>query len=191
MSSSYYFILSGLFIFGCMFFTSEFYITKIKQLQSKRLLFQSKVYLDSSIDNASGLLENGVKKGRIAMLLDPYNEEAQDNYVSLLFRTDPVKAVIQKSNSDLLKNNHLEQDKLLRKCLNLLSNENLNKEEIKIVASIAISLSDGLESRKLWASNPENRLLQGISNYHEKFNTAPNILKNYFWANNFYFIGIF
>ena len=93
------------------------------------------------------------------MLLNPSNKDAEKNYLSLLFRTDPIKALVQKSNSSMLSKDALEQDILLRKCLSLLREENFESEEIKIVASIAIGLIEKLEDRETWRKSPENALL--------------------------------
>ena len=84
LNFTYYISLISLFIFGCLFFSFDLYTKKLKELKGNRLLFQSKVYLDSSIDNAGGLLASGVRKARIALLLNPQNGEAEENYLNLL-----------------------------------------------------------------------------------------------------------
>ena len=70
------------------------------------------MYLDSSIDNAGGLLQNGVDKAKIAMLLNP-TKETEENFLKLLFRTDPTQALIQWSRSSLVKDNIDEKSELL------------------------------------------------------------------------------
>ena len=53
------------------------------------MLLQSKVYLDESIDGTSGLIEDGIRKAKLASLLDPGNKDTFENYNLLLFRTKP------------------------------------------------------------------------------------------------------
>ena len=72
---SYIFSLICLLIFGGAFFTVDFYLPKIRNWKSAKLFNQSKIYLDETIDNAGGLLNEGVRRGRIAHLLNPYDEE--------------------------------------------------------------------------------------------------------------------
>ena len=159
MNFKFYLSFIFLLIFGALFFSADFYLPHFKKWKSQRLLFQSKVYLDSSIDNAGGLLQDGVRKARVAHLLDPKNQEAEENYLLLLFRIDPTKALQQWSNSSLLKNSEIRKSKLLKKCLNVLRNEDLSPERRSIIASIAFRLSDNLEQQFNWQINPENAIL--------------------------------
>lgn len=159
MNLSYYFCLFCLLIFGALFAAFDLYIGKVKEVQSNRLLFQSKVYLDSSIDNATGLLQNGVTKARIALLLNPENLEAEQNYLKLLFRTDPVKALIQWSESSLVESNLDEKKALLLKCIGCFKEDNLPKEQMRIIGSIALGLSEELEKNKQWMLSPSNALI--------------------------------
>ncbi len=141
-----------------MFFSFDLYTKKLKELKGNRLLFQSKVYLDSSIDNAGGLLASGVRKARIALLLNPQNGEAEENYLNLLFKVEPLKALVLWSKSALLDGDLTEKNTLLEKCLSLLKEGDLKSEEMKITASIAVRLSQELEQSKVWISNPSNAL---------------------------------
>ena len=92
---SYIFSLLGRTLFGISFFTVDLYLPKIRNLKSAKLYQQSKIYLDETIDNAGGLLDEGVRRGRIAYLLNPNNEETLYNYVRLQFRTDPAQALLK------------------------------------------------------------------------------------------------
>jgi hypothetical protein len=62
-----------LFIFGISFFTLDLYMPSLRKWKSSKMLFQSKVYLDESIADASDLLEDGIRKAKLASLLDPEN----------------------------------------------------------------------------------------------------------------------
>ena len=114
MNIKFYLSFIFLLLFGTFFFSSDFYLPHIKKWKSQRLLFQSKVYLDSSIDNAGGLLQDGVRKARVAHLLNPENQDAEENYLFLLFKIDPTKALEQWSNSSLLNDSEIRKSKLLK-----------------------------------------------------------------------------
>ena len=127
-------------------------------MKGNRLLYQSKVYLDSSIDNAGGLLESGVRKARIALLLNPKNKDAEENYLNLLFKVEPLEALVLWSKSPLVHNDLEEKNILLEKCLNLLKGGQLESKEMKIASSIALKLGEELEQSKTWISKPINSL---------------------------------
>ena len=144
MNITYYISLLLLFIFGCLFFSFDLYTKKLKELKGNRLLYQSKVYLDSSIDNAGGLLATGVRKARIALLLNPQNKDAEENYLNLLFKVEPLEALVLWSKSPLVRNDLKEKNILLEKCLNLLKGGQLESKEMKIASSIALKLGEEL-----------------------------------------------
>lgn len=181
MNLSYYISLILLFLFGCVFFTFDLYIGKIKELQSNRLLYQSGVYLDSSIDNAGGLLQNGVDKAKIAMLLNP-NQDTEENYLKLLFRTDPTQALIQWSLSSLVKDNVEEKSKLLTKCIISLQDSNLEADQAKIIARIALQVGEELEKLSTWIQSPTNalsiaNLLAEVGHPDKAFERAKEIME--------------
>ncbi|MBT5915799.1 MAG: hypothetical protein HOH60_05530, partial [Opitutae bacterium] len=66
---------------------------KVREWKSNQLLQLSKVYQDESISNESNLLEDGVRKARIAHLLSPYNLATRENFIQLLFRSNPTEAL--------------------------------------------------------------------------------------------------
>lgn len=127
-------------------------------MKGNRLLYQSKVYLDSSIDNAGGLLATGVRKARIALLLNPQNKDAEENYLNLLFKVEPLEALVLWSKSTLVHNDLEEKNILLQKCLNLFKGGQLESKEMKIASSIALKLGEELEQSKTWISKPINSL---------------------------------
>ena len=65
----------------------------LRQWKSNQLLQLSKVYQDESISNETNLLEDGIRKARIANLLDPQNLETRENFFKLLFRSKPTEAL--------------------------------------------------------------------------------------------------
>ena len=159
MKISFYFIFVLLSVFGLLFFTTEQYLPSIKKWKSAKLLMQSKVYHDSSIDNASGLLQDGLSKSRIAHLLDPKNQKTEENYIDLLFKVEPTKALQKLAESTTTKENVGHKTELLRKCLQVLKSENLVPENRAIILSIAFHEADILENDKNWNIEPDNVLL--------------------------------
>ena len=89
----YILFVFALFIFGVFFFSSEIFMPYLRQWKSNQLLHLSKVYQDESISNESNLLGDGVRKARIAHLLDPTNLETRENFIELLFRSKPTEAL--------------------------------------------------------------------------------------------------
>ncbi len=158
MNITYYISLLSLFIFGCLFFSFDLYTRKFKEFKGNRLLSESKVYLDSSIDNAGGLLESGVRKARLALLLNPQQKDAEENYLNLLFKVEPLKALALWSKSALVQGDLKEKNILFGKCLILLKEGNLTNKEMKIAASIAVELGQELEQSETWISKPTNAL---------------------------------
>ena len=77
------------------FFSVDLYLPKIRVLKSAKLFQQSKIYLYETIDNAGGLLDEGVRRARIAHLLDRGNQEVLFHYIRLRFRTSPAHALLQ------------------------------------------------------------------------------------------------
>jgi len=156
---SYLFTLFCLFLFGSAFFTVDLYLPKIRQWKSAKLFHQSKIYLDETIDNAGGLLNEGVRRGRIAHLLHPKNPETLYNYVRLQFRTDPAKALLRWSTAlqniqDLDK--HTE---LLEKSLLTLKDDELPLEDRKIAGEVSYREINLLIQNPLWSNDPDNILV--------------------------------
>ena len=90
---SYLTSLLFLFILTVVFLSVDFFMPHLRSWKSDKMRLQSQVYLDESIDKGSGLLEDGVRKAKIAFLLDPENEDTFENYNLLLFRTNPSVAL--------------------------------------------------------------------------------------------------
>ena len=65
----------------------------LKKWKSNKLLELSKVYHDESIGTESDLLAEGVRKARIASLLNPDSDSTKENFLSLLFRLKPSEAL--------------------------------------------------------------------------------------------------
>ena len=66
----------------------------LKSWKSRRVLAISSIYQDESVKES--FIELAVRKAEIAKLLDPHNEETENNYLELLFQHDPVIAINQR-----------------------------------------------------------------------------------------------
>ena len=158
LNLSYIFTLFCLLIFGAAFFTIDLYLPKIRKWKSSELFQQSKIYLDESIDNAGGLLDEGVRRGRIAYFLNPQDQETLYNYVRLQFRTNPSEALMNWA-SALEKDDNLENhNELLEKSLQTLKNDELSLKDRKIAGQVCYRVIDKLMQIKTWTSDPDNIL---------------------------------
>ena len=69
----------ALFFICIVFFLSELLLPHVKKWKSNKLLELSKVYHDESIGTESDLLTEGVRKARIASLLNPDSYPTREN----------------------------------------------------------------------------------------------------------------
>ena len=156
---SYIFSLFCLLLFGGAFFTVDLYLPKIRNWKSAKLFQQSKIYLDETIDNAGGLLDEGVRRGRIAYLLNPNNEETLYNYVRLQFRTDPAQALLKWSfalqNVDDLE----KQSELLDRSLLTLKDDDLSLQDRKVAGEVSYREINRLMQNPVWSADPDNILI--------------------------------
>jgi len=159
LNKSYIFALFALAIFGTAFFTVDFYLPKIRVWKSNILFQQSKIYLDETIDNAGGLLDEGVGRGRLAHLLNPSNQEVLLNYIRLRFRTHPAQALLLWSKALGNENDSENRSELLSKCLATLKNEDLTLNDRRISGEIAYGQVNILMQVSEWANNPDNILI--------------------------------
>ena len=157
---SYLASLVFLFFFGISFFTLELYMPHLRKWKSNKMLFQSKVYLDESIDDASGLIEDGIRKAKLAALLDPENKDAFENYNLLLFRTKPAEALANWSAQLEGKDASVaERILLFERSMGILRDDELPSSERKKAGKIAFVQMRSLAKLKDWTEKPENALL--------------------------------
>ena len=157
---SYLLSILALFLFSLSFFSVDLFMPHLKRWKSEKMLLESKVYLDDSIDGSSDLLDFGIAKAKIAYLLNPTNEEAFENYNLLLFRSKPSNAL--KSWFAYLETMDAAADKrvlLLERCLNTLRNDELPIMDRRIAAEIAFSQMRTLAQAEGWMDDPENVVL--------------------------------
>lgn len=156
---SYIFSLLALLLFGTAFFTADFYLPQIRVWKSNILFQQSKIYLDETIDNAGGLLDEGVSRGRLAHLLNPSNQEILLNYIRLRFRTHPAQALLVWSKALENEKDSENRSELFSKCLSTLKNEELSLNDRRISGEIAYGQVNILMQLSDWANSPDNILM--------------------------------
>lgn len=156
----YLFSVFLLFIFALCFFSSELVFPFLRKWKSNQLLHLSKVYHDESISNESNLLEDGVRKARIASLLDPSNRETKENFLKLLFRSKPTDA-LQIWASIFSDNSNLEEDrmKLLNRSIKTLKNDQIQIHGRRIAGEIAFQQLSYLKNNDGWIDSPNNALI--------------------------------
>lgn len=156
---SYIFSLLALLLFGTAFFTADFYLPQIRVWKSNILFQQSKIYLDETIDNAGGLLDEGVSRGRLAHLLNPSNQEILLNYIRLRFRTHPAQALLVWAKALENEKDSENRSELFSKCLSTLKNEELSLNDRRISGEIAYGQVNILMQLSDWANSPDNILM--------------------------------
>lgn len=159
---NYLLCLVTLVLFGGAFFTSQLYLPKIKIWKSKQLFNESKVYRNVKIGNEGGLLLDGVRKARIAHLMNPLNVEIHNNYLEMLFRTNPEDAIMKWSvllaQSDK-ESNIAEKELLLKRTMSILSNDKMEPHVRKVALASANTFSELLSNTKNWNKLPENQVI--------------------------------
>ena len=132
----------------------------LRQWKSNQLLQLSKVYQDESISNETNLLEDGIRKARIANLLDPKNLETRENFFKLLFRLKPTEA-LQKWANILYFEEATEEKRsvLLDRSIKTLKNDQITIHEKRIAGEIAIEQLNSLLRIDAWLDLPDNSLI--------------------------------
>ncbi len=132
----------------------------LRQWKSNQLLQLSKVYQDESISNETNLLEDGIRKARIANLLDPQNLETRENFLQLLFRSKPTEAL--KSWANILHLEKATEEKrllLLNYSIKTLKNDEITVYEKRIAGEIAIEQLNSLLEIDAWLKSPDNAFI--------------------------------
>ena len=156
---SYIFSLFCLLLFGGAFFTVDLYLPKIRNWKSAKLFQQSKIYLDETIDNAGGLLDEGVRRGRIAHLLNPGDQETLYNYIRLQFRTNPAQALLKWSVAIKNVDDLEKRSELLNRSLLTLKDDDLSLQDRKIAGEVSYREINRLMQNPVWSADPDNILI--------------------------------
>ena len=132
----------------------------IRLWKSQKLTQQTKVYHDESIDNVGGLLKEGVRKAKIAHLLSPNNKEVEENYLMLLYRIEPVKALLEWSKQINVNTLGTENRVLiLQRAMEIIRSSKIKNIEKEVASRIAYNEALSLSKNKAWASSAQNKLM--------------------------------
>ena len=179
---SYILSILILIFFGISFFSFDYYVPYIKKWKAAKLLFQSQVYLDPKIGNSGDLIKEGVRKARVAYLLNPNDSEAYYNYLDLLYLNQPAKALslwselVDSSEKGLSLGN-----RILSKSLHSLRNEKIEVTRKVRIGSIALKQYQYLAQVDLWNENSQNMILGAeilaeTGNHQQSFKLVERIL---------------
>ena len=182
---SYLTSLLFLFVFTVVFLSVDFFMPHLREWKSGKMLLQTKVYLDESIEQGSGLLEDGVRKAKFAFLLDPESEETFENYNLLLFRTNPSVALNNWSSDLENRGDEIEKRiKLFDKGLITLRDDTLTPAHRKRAGEVAFTQMKRLTQIDSWIEDPQNalmvcNLLAETGNQSAALEQVNRILENY------------
>ena len=124
------------------------------------MLFESQVYLDEKIGSSPELIQEGIRKAKVAYLLDTKNSKSYENYLNLLYLDSPSEALIQWSK---LVDGSTEGTSLgntiLRKSLKCLKDQSLELKAKILIGQNALSLFQSLRESVGWDTQAQNLLL--------------------------------
>ena len=147
-------------LFGISFFSFEYYGPYIKRWKADKFLYQSQVYLDEKIGSSPELIGEGIRKARVAYLLNPNDAKSYQNYLKLLFLENPAKALnlwtqmVDNSESGIQLGNSV-----LSKSLACLQKEEISLETKVFIGKNAIQQFQYLSEIETWNAQPQNPLL--------------------------------
>jgi hypothetical protein len=182
---SYITSLGFLSLIISVFFTADLFMPYLREWKSNKMLLQSKVYLDESIDERSGLLDDGVRKAKIAFLLNPENKETFENYNLLLFRANPSLALENWSANLINQGDETEERiKVFEKSLTTLRDDALDPLQRQRAGQVAFTQMKRLAISNNWIEKPKNALLvcsllAETGNQIEALNRVKILLENY------------
>ncbi len=185
LSLRYIFAIFFLTIFALIFLSSEYLMPYLKEWKSKQLLGLSKVYQDESISNESNLLQDGVRKARIASLLDPQDFSTRENFLSLLYRSNPAEALQRWALIvDTEQGSEESRSSLLDRSIKTLKQNKLSAADRRISGEIAINQLNKLLKEKSWINSPDNALLAAellaeTGEPHKAFDIIQNSIINH------------
>ena len=157
---SYFLSVLILTLFGISFFCFDYYVPYIKRWKANQFLYQSQVYLDEKIGSSPELIKEGIRKARVAHLLNPNDDKSYQNYLELLFLENPAKALNLWSNLvDKSESGMILGSSILSKSLACLQNGEIAKETKVLIGRNAIHQFQYLSEIETWKVQPKNLLL--------------------------------
>ena len=149
--------------FATAFFSAPSYLPIIRKWKAEKLVRSSEMFKSESLANTTGLIDPGIHKAKIAMLLLPEDVNMARNYVELLTNSAPLKAIIVWQKILQLKGaNSEDREMLVLHCLKVARDKNANLAgHSRNFAMLAASKQlEVLEADAKWRSFSEHKLLQ-------------------------------
>jgi hypothetical protein len=149
--------------FATAFFTSPSYLPLIRKWKAEKLVNASEMFKSESLANTTGLLDRGIHKAKIAMLLLPEDVNVARNYVELLTHVAPLQAIFEWQKILQLKGASAEdREMLVLHCLKVARDKdaNLVGNSRNFAMLTAREQLVELEKDAKWNSFSEHMLLQ-------------------------------
>ena len=148
--------------FATAFFSAPSYLPIIRKWKAEKLVNDSEIYKSESLKNTTGLLDAGINKAKIAMLLLPEDINIVRNYVELLTHAAPLKAILEWQKIFHLKGaNSEDREMLILHCLKVVrKNPILDRNSRNFAMLAAETQLKALETDSKWRSSAEHKLLR-------------------------------
>ena len=149
--------------FATAFFSAPSYLPIIRKWKAETLVNNSEMFKSESLTNTTGLMDAGIHKAKIAMLLLPEDVNVARNYVELLTHTAPLKAILEWQKIMQLKGaNSEDREMLVLHCLKVARDKdaNLRRNPRDFAMLAARKQLEVLEADAKWRSFSEHKLLQ-------------------------------
>ena len=160
---AYLLVMFALASFATAFFSAPSYLPKIRKWKAEKLVNDSEMFKSEILTNTTGLLDAGIHKAKIAMLLLPEDVNVARNYVELLTHTAPLKAILEWQKIMQLKGaNSEDREMLVLHCLKVARDKdaNLGRHSRNFAMLAARKQLEVLEGDAKWRSFSEHKLLQ-------------------------------
>lgn len=153
----------ALVAFATAFFTAPVYLPLVQKWKADKLVKNSEAFKSESLSNTTGLLEAGIQRAKIAMLLLPEDINIARNYIEILTYAAPLEAILEWQKIMQLKGANAEDRELLvLHCLKVARNKdaNLTRSSRRFAMLTASKQLQILETDPNWRSFAEHKLLK-------------------------------
>jgi hypothetical protein len=149
--------------FATAFFSAPLYLPLIRKWKAEKLVNASEMFKSENLTNTTGILDTGIHKAKIAMLLLPEDANVARNYVELLSHTAPLRAILAWQKTLQLKGaNSEDREMLVLHCLKVARDQdaNLRMDSRNFAMSAAREQLELLEADARWRAFSEHKLLR-------------------------------
>jgi len=159
---AYFSVIFALAAFATAFFLAPSYLPKIRKWKADKLVTSSEVFKSKDLANTTGIIDAGIHKAKIAMLLLPEDVNVARNYIELLAHTSPLKAILEWQKMMQLEGTNLEdREMLVLHCIKVARDKGRIDGNSRNFAMLAASKQiELLEKDENWRTLSEHKLLQ-------------------------------